>query len=135
MTNWFADFPWLWLVVVTILAQVVGFVWYGPLFSKTYQKELKVTDAQAKAGQKGMAGLMLREILSRLVFFFWLRLLLQYVGMDHKREIGFLYFWAVVSTERSAVLWSNGLTWRMFAMRACKVLIDLAIALYLYGML
>ena len=134
MTNRFAGFPWLWLVAVIIIAQIIWFIWYGPLFSRAYQKELKVSNAQAKAAEKGMMGLMIREILSRLVFFVGLWLLLQYVGMDHKWEIGFLYFLAVLATERSAVLWSNGLTRRMFAMRAGNVLIALALALWLYGM-
>lgn len=135
MTNWFAGFHWWWLVALVIIAQIVGFIWYGPLFSNAYQKELKVKKADMEAGKKGMGTMMVREILSRLIYFLGLWLLLQYVGADHKWEIGFLYFWAVVATEWSAVIWSNGLTWRMFAMRAGKVLIDTVIALCLYGML
>jgi len=87
------------------------------------------------AGQKGMAKLMVWEIASRLVFFLGLGLLLQFVGIDHKRTVGILYFAAVLSTEWSAVIWSNGNTWRLWSMRAGKVLIDLLIALLLYGLL
>ncbi|MFA7284504.1 MAG: DUF1761 family protein [Candidatus Absconditabacterales bacterium] len=135
MANLFIGFHWWWLLASVVIVQIVGAIWYGPLFSKVYGKELKLTKADMDAGQKGMAKLMVWEIASRLVFFLGLGLLLQFVGIDHKRTVGILYFAAVLSTEWSAVIWSNGNTWRLWSMRAGKVLIDLLIALLLYGLL
>ncbi len=135
MANLFVWFPWLWLIVVTIVAQVVGAIWYGPLFSKAYGKEWGFTEKDMKAGKESMAGLMIREVLSRLVFFLGLWLLLQYVGVDHRWTVGALYFLAALSTDRSSVIWSKGHTWRLRAMRSAKIAIDLVIALCLYVVL
>lgn len=125
---------WKRLLAVTIISQIVGMIWYGPLFSSLYMKEFGKTLADREQWMKDMPKSMLLEVLSRLVYFVGLGILLNYTAQLTVSTVGCLYFLAVVSTERSAVIWSDH-SWRLWAMRAGKVLIDTVIALWLYNIL
>lgn len=128
----FTNFPRLWVIIITIVTQIIWFVWYWPLFGKLYQKENGFTEKDMQWW--GMATLMVWEIIATFVLFCWLALLLQYVGIDHKREIGCIYFLGVLSTHWSTVIWWKGKTWKSWAMWAGKVLVSIIVALLLYGL-
>lgn len=131
LQNILATFPWLRLLLSVIIAQIIGAIWYGPLFSKCYIKENGFTEESMKWG-KSMRILMFQEIVSTIVLFLWLGVLLQYVWMDHKWEIWLMYFFWILSTNWSMVIWWMNKTWRSRCMGAGKVLITLAISLYIY---
>ena len=46
----FSDINWLAIVVATLAPLAVGFVWYGPLFGKAWQKETGISDEELKKG-------------------------------------------------------------------------------------
>ena len=41
---------WLALIVATLIPLAVGFIWYGPLFGKAWQKEVGMSDEELKNG-------------------------------------------------------------------------------------
>src|SRR5687768_4597494 len=42
----FVDVPWLAIILGTIAAMFIGFLWYGPLFSKLWMHEIGKTQAE-----------------------------------------------------------------------------------------
>ena len=49
IVNWFA------VIAATLVGFVVGFIWYGPLFGKTWRREIGVSEeAAAQADRSGM---------------------------------------------------------------------------------
>lgn len=134
MANVFVGFDRVWLVVSVIVAQIVWAIWYGPLFSKWFMKENGFTEESMK-WWASMWVLMPLEIISTVVFFLWLWLLLQYVWVDHKREIWFLYFLWVLTTKWSDVIRGMNKTRRTWFMAAGKVAIAMVISLFLYAAL
>ncbi len=45
--------PWLAVVVATVAAFAVGFLWYGPLFGKTWSNLIGMTDEKRKKANMG----------------------------------------------------------------------------------
>lgn len=131
LQNILVTFPRLRLLLSVIIAQIIGALWYGPLFSSYYIRENGFTEESMKWG-KSMWVLMFQEIVSTIVLFLWLGVLLQYVWMDHKWEIWLMYFFWILSTNWSMVIWWMNKTWRSRCMGAWKVLITLVISLLIY---
>jgi hypothetical protein len=42
----FVDVPWLAVILGTLAAMFIGFLWYGPLFSKMWMREIGKTQAE-----------------------------------------------------------------------------------------
>lgn len=51
----FADLNWLAIIACTVFSMVLGFIWYGPLFSKRWMElvGIKKEDVNAKDAMKG----------------------------------------------------------------------------------
>jgi Protein of unknown function (DUF1761) len=47
MPDWGA-IPWVGVIVAVVAAQVIGFLWYGPLFGKPWRAAMGVTDEMAQ---------------------------------------------------------------------------------------
>lgn len=135
MANLWWEFSWRWLVVCVIAAQVFGFIWYGPIFGKTYRKEYNITEKDAEKGMKEMPKMMLRETITRVLYFLSLGLLVWLIGTEDKRMVGLIYFIGIISSERSGTLWSPQETWKICLIKTSNKAIATIIALLLYGML
>ena len=46
----FGEIPWLGVLVAVVASQVIGFLWYGPLFVKPWLAALGKTEEEMKAG-------------------------------------------------------------------------------------
>ena len=44
------DINWIALLVAALIPLIVGFIWYGPLFGKAWQKEVGLSDEELKNG-------------------------------------------------------------------------------------
>ena len=51
----FGDVNWLAVLVCAVLSMVIGFVWYGPLFSKPWSRLTGWTDEKIAAAKSNMA--------------------------------------------------------------------------------
>lgn len=51
----FVELNWLAIIACTVFSMVLGFIWYGPLFSKTWMKlvGIKKEDVNTKDAMKG----------------------------------------------------------------------------------
>lgn len=134
MENLWVGFSWWRVIASVVLAQVFGFIWYGPIFGKLYRKENGISEEGAKAGIAMMPMMMVRETVTRLIYFIGLWLLLGFVGLDHKWTVGFLYFHAVLSTEWSGTIWSKE-SRKLCLIKTWNKAIATLIALWLYWML
>lgn len=54
MANAFSQMNWLAVIVATVCAFLVGFLWYSILFAKTWQKEIKLSDQDMKSANMPM---------------------------------------------------------------------------------
>jgi hypothetical protein len=104
------------------------------LFSKPLQKEMKMKDMDPAKAKEAMPRLMIMEILTRICYFIGLGIILTYTGQMDIWTVAFFYFLAVLTTEFSAVIWSEN-SWRLWAMRAGKIAVDTVIAVMLYSVL
>lgn len=136
MQNLLAQYPWLRMILVTIVSQIIWFCRYSQaLFGKAYGKAIGMKQSDMELGNtKGMVWLLIVETITRLLYFFALWLLLQYVWVDHKRLIGVLYFVGVITTIITSTIWSGHRSSLIF-ITWWKLAIDLLIALALYWLL
>ncbi len=126
---------------LTILAMVVGAIWYGPLFGRKWMGLIGVNpdDAEAvKVMQKGMAPIYLTQL---ALTFIQLWVLAHYVkgAIDEMSGLSnTLWIWAgiVVPTLASAGLWSNEpkkQAWTRFLIQAGYLLVMFLIYGYALG--
>jgi hypothetical protein len=104
------------------------------LFSKSFQKEMKIKETDPEQAKAMMPKLMLMETLTRLLYFVGLGVILTYTGQMNIWTVAFYYFLAVLTTEFSAVIWSEN-SRKLWAMRAGKIAIDTVLAVWLYNVL
>ena len=67
------------ILVSTIFSMVVGFLWYGPLFGKTWKKEQGITDADMKKSDMIKAPIV--NFIGALVMAFILRHAVAYANV------------------------------------------------------
>ncbi|MBI4174909.1 MAG: DUF1761 domain-containing protein, partial [Candidatus Aenigmarchaeota archaeon] len=58
------------IFVASVVALVISFIWFGPVFGKTWRKIMKVTPKQAAAGKKDMPKNMIAYFIGLLVMNF-----------------------------------------------------------------
>lgn len=122
------------LILVVLISQIVGFIWYSFLFGKAYPQEMKMKETDPEQAKAMMPKLMLMETLTRLLYFIGLGIIVTYTGQMDIWTVAFYYFLAVLTTEWSGVIWSDH-SRKLRAMRAGKIAVDTVIAVWLYAIL
>jgi hypothetical protein len=73
---------YLHVLAVTVLGFLFGWLWYGPLFSKSWMTEMKITEAQMKAqAEKGMAGYLIKGFIYTLLSTFGIAVIIAARGV------------------------------------------------------
>lgn len=108
------DINWLALFLVVILHQVLGFLWYGPLFAAAWLKEMgkKAEDLQASGGIYGMA------ILSSVVLSFVMANVSIWAGASTAVEgalVGFVVWLGFMGATTLLNVAFEGRSWGLWA--------------------
>jgi hypothetical protein len=121
----------LWAVLVCgIAAMAVGFVWYGPLFGKTWMKMMgadTMSAAQKEAMKKSMGAMYFMQFVMSLIT----AGILSYFISSSTTMSGVaiaicVWFGFVMTTEAGAALWSGKpkkVAWQMFLISASGALV------------
>ena len=136
------EMNYLVLLGAAILSMIVGSIWYGPLFGRTWMELIGVnpdSDEEKRQMQKGM---MVTFVTQFALTLFQLWVLTLYIkGAEH--EMGglsnALWIWAafVMPTLASTVLWTNDSSdkkWTRFLIQAGYQLIMFGIFGYIISM-
>ena len=121
------------VVASAIAAMVIGSIWYGPLFGKTFQKEMGMDtwspERQAEEKKK-MGKLYFMQLVASLVMFYVLAL---FIGKEGGMSIGSgvsvaLWVWIgfVVPTQLGNAIWGGKMS--LFWMGAGNMLATLIAA-------
>lgn len=65
MPQW-SEIPWLGVVVAVVASQIIGFLWYGPLFGKPWRAGMGITDADMQ-DRSGLGQLVVMGIIWSIV--------------------------------------------------------------------
>lgn len=116
------------IIICLVLAMVLGFIWYGPLFRKKWAEIIgaDLNDQQKVAeAKKGMVPMMAANVVITLVTLIALSMLLGgFVAASIQLAVlvsVFLWLGFVMPTIASAALWSGKpkkLAWSMFFITA-----------------
>lgn len=115
------------VLVAAIAAHVLGFLWYGPLFGKTWMKLMNISDKDKdKAKQKGMAKLYVLSTIGSLIMAGVIAVLLEgNVNLMSGLLIGLLgWLGFMVPKGLGAVLW-EGKPWSLYALNTTFDLVSL----------
>lgn len=129
------------ILVAAIAAHVLGFLWYGPLFGKTWMKLMNVTEKdKGKAKHEGMTKVMVGSFLTTLVMAVVLDFLISEVGyVDVTGTSPFLWnalggaltgaiAWLgfLATTQMGMVFWENK-PWSLYALNTIHYLVTLVV--------
>jgi len=108
----------LWAVLVSGFSTMVwGFLWYGPLFGKTWMKLVGMSMEDMQAGKSKMGRSYLLAFLGSLLTAYVLAHFLGYAGAETAGQGAQGAFWAwlgfVVPMNLSGVLWTNK-PWKLY---------------------
>ena len=123
---------WLSVIIATVVAFLVGWLWYGPLFGKLWMKLNKIKQSDIKkAKQKGMAKMMILNLIGTLITAYVLAYLLLAVGASGINDALTLAFWIwlgflLATTFLGATLWDNQ-PWGLFLLNGAYWLVVLEI--------
>jgi hypothetical protein len=123
VVNWWA------VIVATVVSFFVGWIWYGPLFGKTW---MKLTNFKAtKKSKEGMGGKMLLNFIGALITTSVLAMLLNFTGIASVVEGLRLVFWVWLgflasTTLLGGVLWKNE-PWGLFVLNGAYWLVNFTI--------
>lgn len=130
------------VVVTAVGCFVIGFLWFGPLFGKTWIKLMGMTQAQAEEGMKGgmksMTKQMITAMISNLItafVFFTLALSLSIMSFGPALMLGIL-LWIGFSVPLflNRVLWEK-MSSQLFWFNAGHVLATLVFSALVYSWL
>jgi hypothetical protein len=98
------------VLVAAVVAEIVGFLWYGPLFGKAWQKLSGVTPKQlADAKKKGMGKSFLMGFISVLVMTYVVAVFIGLAGAQSITNAVIVAFWIwlgfIATTTLGSVLW------------------------------
>jgi hypothetical protein len=103
------DVNYLAVIVAAVLQMVLGFLWYGPLFGKTWMGFMKITPAQM--GRQGMGKTYAWSAVMSLITAYVLSLLVDYMGAKSVGAGLAAGFWPwlgfVVPVTASSLLYEN----------------------------
>jgi hypothetical protein len=81
------DIAWVGVVVGTLALFVFGFLWYGPIFGKTWSKATGIPMNQEFSG---MAGLMIATLVYLFIFNVGIAYLVPFDSVEHAVVWGFI---------------------------------------------
>ncbi len=124
---------WLAIIVAAVVSMIVGSIWYGPMFGKTWMKIMgtdpNMSKAEAKAKMKGMGGLYFVQFVLSIITIYilahYMVLVQTSVGMSGV-SVGIenaFWIWLgfIMPTVAGAAMWSGKskkLSWSMFLISA-----------------
>lgn len=119
----------LWAVLVAaIVSMVVGWLWYGVIFSKSWMRLMRLTPEQMEAGKKGMGRKMIIHFISLLVLSFVFGHFLNLGSVVDIASGLSLAFWVwlgfFATTDLGVVLWENK-SWKLFFLNTVLSLVML----------
>lgn len=91
MPQW-SEIPWWGVVVAVVASQIIGFLWYGPLFGKPWRAGMGITDADMQ-DRSGLGQLVVIAIIWSIVSATAIAALLSMTGTPDLMEgiwVGFL---------------------------------------------
>lgn len=119
------------VLVASIVGIVISFIWFGPIFGKTWMKIMKVSPKDMAKGKKNMPRRMLCYFVALLVMNFVLANLLGFVGavsVADALSVGFVTWLGFIATVLFAgFLWekTHG---KLFAINTVHYLILLLVS-------
>ncbi len=78
MPEW-SEIPWLGVVIAVVASQIIGSLWYGPLFGKPWRAGMGITDADMQ-DRSGLGQLIVMGIIWSIVSTIALAALLSMTG-------------------------------------------------------
>lgn len=112
------------LLIAVIVSNVLGMLWYGPIFGKQWMKLMKFSDADIKKAKEcGMGKSMLLMILASILMAFVLSHAIAYASAFYELSgpfagaMGGFWNWLgfVVPVTLSSVIW-EGKPWKLWVL-------------------
>lgn len=129
------------ILVCGVLAMVVGYVWYGPLFGKKWMEVVKATAMDEAARKEMQKRAMPLYAVQFLLVLFQVWVLAYYVeGFTQAPPIGnALWVWAgfVVPTVAASAMWNNDsakISWARFLIQSGYQLVVFVMFGWILGM-
>ena len=118
------------VVVAALASMVVGSLWYGPLFGKTWMQLMHLTQRDLVAAKKkGMTHNYILAFMGSLLTAYVLSWAVGSLGMGMKTGI-FIAFWVWLGFFApqliSSVLW-EGKSWKLYALKVTHALVMLLV--------
>jgi len=113
-----------------VAAMVVGFLWYGPVLGKLWQKESGVTAAKIEAGKKEMPKTYGLMFIAALVQAYVLAMLISLAGATDMMSAATVAFWAwlgFVATVRLSDVLFEGKSTTLFGINVGYTLVTLIV--------
>ncbi len=100
------------VLVSAIVSMIIGFIWYGPLFGKTWMQAMGMTEAKMRQAKKGGMGKMyFAAFVGALVWVYVLSFFIGYAGATTLISGAMIGFWAwlgfVVTTHFAHALFEG----------------------------
>ena len=119
------------VLVASVVSILVSFIWYGPIFGKTWMKLTKLTPKDAAKGKKQMPANTLGMFVAMLVMNFILANLLDFAGalsVANALAVGFMVWLGFIATVLFGNwIWSRGRS-RLFAINVAHYLVILLVS-------
>ena len=125
------DVNYIAILVAAVTNMIIGSLWYGPLFGKTWMKLSKISKKKLAAmKKKNMTKIYFFAFLASLVTAYILGMLIEYTGattMWNGIVVGFWVWLGFIVTETiGGVLW-EGKSMKMFLFKVISSLVPLAV--------
>ena len=119
------------VLVATVAAIVLGFVWYGPLFGKTWMNLMDIDKKKmGEAKKKGMAANYVIMIISTLVMSYILAHFVKYLGATDiagaLQTAIWIWLGFIATVQIGIVLW-EGKPWKLYFLNTAYWLVNLAV--------
>jgi len=120
---------YLGILVATVVSFIFGWLWYGPVFGKTWMKLNNIGKKEiAEAKKKSMAGMMILKFIGTLITAYVLAILLGALAVSSVGGAIQLGFWLwlgliLATTILGSVLWYNK-PWGLFILNGAYWLIN-----------
>ncbi|MBS3050617.1 MAG: DUF1761 domain-containing protein [Candidatus Aenigmarchaeota archaeon] len=119
------------VLVASVVSIIVSFIWYGPIFGKTWMKLMKVMPKDAAKGKKQMPANTLGMFVAMLVMNFILANLLDFAGalsVADALATGFMVWLGFIATVLFGNwIWSRGPS-KLFAINVVHYLVILLVS-------
>ena len=119
------------ILVAAIVSVIVGMLWYGPFFGKTWIKLSKISKSEMKrAKEKGMAKEMIINFIGVILMAYVLSLAVANYGalsIGYGIRVAFLIWLGFIATVTlNTVLW-EGKSWKLYFLNNSYNLVNLII--------